>query len=75
MGAWRNVRHRIESVLPEGTTLRLVARKAAPTPATGYYARHVAQEKALVDRSLAEVGASAARGPISERPTSRRREG
>src|SRR5262249_21856464 len=54
MGAWRSLRHRIEGVLPAGATLRLVARKASPSPATGFYARHVAQEKALIDRALAE---------------------
>ena len=74
MGAWRCVRHRIESVLPEGATLRLVARKASPTPATGFYARHVAQEKALVDRALAEVGPLPARAPGAEHRAPRRRE-
>ena len=73
MGGWRSLRHRIEAVLPAGATLRLVARKASPTPATGFYARHVAQEKALVDRALAEVGPLAARPPAGER--TRRREG
>ena len=73
MGAWRCVRHRIEAILPEGATLRLVARKASPTPATGFYARHVAQEKALVDRALAEVGPLPARG--AERTLPLRREG
>ena len=62
MGAWRCVRHRIESVLPPGASLRLVARKASPTPATGFYARHAAQEQALVDRALAEPGPPPARG-------------
>ncbi len=52
MGAWRNTRHRIEAVLPEGATLRLVARKAAPSPATGYYPMHVQQERQLVERAL-----------------------
>jgi 2-oxoglutarate dehydrogenase E1 component len=75
MGAWRCVRHRIESILPEGASLRLVARKASPTPATGYYARHVAQEQALVDRALAEVGPAPARAPASERSSAMRREG
>ncbi len=75
MGAWRNVRHRIEAILPAGASLRLVARKASPTPATGFYARHVAQEKALVDRALAEVGPLPARAPRGARATPRRREG
>ena len=52
MGAWRNTRHRIEAILPEGATLRLVARKAAPSPATGYYPMHVQQERQLVERAL-----------------------
>jgi 2-oxoglutarate dehydrogenase E1 component len=75
MGAWRGVRHRIEVLLPEGATLRLVARKASPSPATGFYARHVAQEKVLVDRALAEVGPLPSRAPGSERAAPRRREG
>ena len=74
MGAWRCVRHRIESILPEGAMLRLIARKASPTPATGFYARHVAQENALVDRALAEVGPLPARAPGRDKLAPRRRE-
>jgi 2-oxoglutarate dehydrogenase E1 component len=69
MGAWRCVRHRIESILPEGASLKLVARKASPTPATGFYARHVAQEQALVDRALAEGGPPPVRAAAGERGT------
>jgi len=57
MGAWRSIRHRLEGVLPNGATLALVARKASPTPATGFYALHAEEEKELLDRALAEVGA------------------
>jgi 2-oxoglutarate dehydrogenase E1 component len=57
MGAWRGIRHRLEGVLPSGATLSLVARKASPTPATGFYALHSEEEKELLDRALAEVGA------------------
>jgi 2-oxoglutarate dehydrogenase E1 component len=57
MGAWRGIRHRLEGVLPNGATLSLVARKASPTPATGFYALHAEEEKELLDRALAEVGA------------------
>ena len=53
MGAWRSTRHRIEPLLPPDATLRLVARKAAPSPATGYYPLHVEQERRLVERALA----------------------
>jgi 2-oxoglutarate dehydrogenase complex dehydrogenase (E1) component-like enzyme len=75
MGAWRCVRHRIESILPEGAILRLVARKASPTPATGFYARHVAQERALVDRALVDVGQLPARPQAGETAAPRQREG
>jgi 2-oxoglutarate dehydrogenase E1 component len=56
MGAWRSTRHRLEGVLPPGVRLRLVARKASPTPATGNYHVHVEQERALLDRALAGFG-------------------
>ncbi|HEY2953772.1 MAG TPA: 2-oxoglutarate dehydrogenase E1 component [Candidatus Eisenbacteria bacterium] len=55
MGAWRSTRHRLEAILPEGATLTRVARKAAPTPATGYYQMHVDQEKALLERAFREL--------------------
>ena len=64
MGAWRSTRHRIEAARPPGATLRLVARKAAPTPATGYYTQHIAEERDLIERALAPIGA--------ERPAPRR---
>ena len=35
----------------------MVARKASATPATGFYALHLEEEKELIDRALAEVGA------------------
>ncbi len=56
MGAWRNTRHRIDAARPADTTLRLVARKASPTPATGYYKKHVEQERELIERALAAPG-------------------
>jgi 2-oxoglutarate dehydrogenase E1 component len=57
MGAWRALRHRFEAILPAGATLSLAARKATPTPATGYYARHVEQEQELIERAWCETGA------------------
>jgi 2-oxoglutarate dehydrogenase E1 component len=56
MGAWRNTRHRIEAARPAGVVLRLVARKASPTPATGYYKKHVDQERDLIERAFAPPG-------------------
>jgi 2-oxoglutarate dehydrogenase E1 component len=55
MGAWRSTRHRIEAILPRGGALTLVGRKASPTPATGFYARHVEEERQLVDRALGDA--------------------
>jgi 2-oxoglutarate dehydrogenase E1 component len=52
MGGWRHLRHRIEGAVQHRTPVRLVARKAASTPATGYYQKHVEQEKELLDRAL-----------------------
>jgi 2-oxoglutarate dehydrogenase E1 component len=54
MGAWRQSRHRLESVLPEGATLRVVARRASPTPATGYYPMHLEQEEKLVEKAFGD---------------------
>jgi 2-oxoglutarate dehydrogenase E1 component len=69
MGAWRANRHRLEAILPQGAALSLAARRASPTPATGYYTKHVEQEKALLDRAFAEVGVRPARA--AERATRR----
>ncbi|MFI5372113.1 MAG: 2-oxoglutarate dehydrogenase E1 component [Candidatus Eisenbacteria bacterium] len=73
MGAWRALRHRIEAILPDGATLSLAARKATPTPATGYYAKHVEQEQELLDRALCEVGALRPRRAAEPRAGARRR--
>jgi 2-oxoglutarate dehydrogenase E1 component len=55
MGAWRNLRHRLEAVVPPGHTLRFVARRSAASPATGFYATHQQQEEALIEAALGEV--------------------
>ena len=52
MGAWRSTRHRLEALMPENGLLSLVARRAAPSPATGYYLKHVEEEQALLDRAF-----------------------
>jgi len=65
MGAWRHVRDALDAVLPAGAALTLVARPAAASPATGYYAMHQAQEKQLFDRSIGEASAAS--------PSARRR--
>jgi 2-oxoglutarate dehydrogenase E1 component len=60
MGGWRALRHRIESVLPPGMSLNLISRPAAPTPATGYYQRHVEQEQDLIARAFEGTDARSA---------------
>jgi 2-oxoglutarate dehydrogenase E1 component len=55
MGAWRNLRHRLEAVMPEGRTLDLITRPSAASPATGYHSRHLAQEKALIEEAYAPL--------------------
>ncbi len=67
MGAWRNLRHRIEAMLPERFSLRLMSRKGSPTPATGYYHMHVEQERLLLERALATGDAVDARRPRQAR--------
>jgi 2-oxoglutarate dehydrogenase E1 component len=72
MGAWRHLRHRLEGILPEGVRLCMIARKAVPAPATGYYPLHVEEERLLVERSFGKGSGAmvdqveapeAARGP------------
>src|SRR5262249_27207933 len=71
MGAWRHVRHRLEGVLPLGGALHAVARKAAPAPATGYYALHVEEEVELIERAFVAGPPGAAPGVAAT--TSRKR--
>jgi 2-oxoglutarate dehydrogenase E1 component len=51
-GAWSFVRHRIEHLLDEGQRLRYVGRAEAASPATGSYAKHQAEENAIVETAL-----------------------
>jgi 2-oxoglutarate dehydrogenase E1 component len=77
MGAWRSTRHRIEAILPEGASLALVARKASPTPASGYYPMHVEQERQLLERAFASTPRATVRaaGPRSPRVAAGARQG
>jgi 2-oxoglutarate dehydrogenase E1 component len=52
MGAWRHTRHRLETTLREGSTLVMAARRASASPATGYYMKHVEQERELLERAF-----------------------
>jgi 2-oxoglutarate dehydrogenase E1 component len=61
MGAWRNLRHRLEAALPEGRTLTRATRLSAASPATGYYLKHVEQEQALLDLAFGDAPPAAAK--------------
>jgi 2-oxoglutarate dehydrogenase E1 component len=52
MGAWRNIRHRMEENLPANVRLSYVGRPEAPSPATGMYSVHEKEEQALIDQAL-----------------------
>ncbi len=51
-GAWYAKAHRLQGVLGKGQTLHVVSRPASPSPAVGYAAKHMAQQKALIDEAL-----------------------
>jgi 2-oxoglutarate dehydrogenase E1 component len=52
MGAWRNLRHRLESVLSPQHRLSFVARRSSASPATGFYTTHQQQEAGLIEHAL-----------------------
>ncbi|HJW03138.1 MAG TPA: 2-oxoglutarate dehydrogenase E1 component [Azospira sp.] len=54
-GAWYAKAHRLQVALKKGQTLHVVARPAAAAPAVGYLAKHVEQQKALVDEALGKL--------------------
>ncbi len=66
MGAWRHIRHRLEGVLPRGVRLCMIARKAVPAPATGYYPMHADEERLLVERAFRRGSADAVHQVESE---------
>jgi 2-oxoglutarate dehydrogenase E1 component len=55
-GAWYAKAHTLSNVLRKGQTLDVVARPASSSPAVGYAAKHVIQQKEVVDAALGGVG-------------------
>lgn len=51
-GAWYNSRHRIQRVIPEGSSLEYAGRPASAAPAVGYMSLHSQQQKNLVEDAL-----------------------
>jgi 2-oxoglutarate dehydrogenase E1 component len=54
-GAWYAKAHRLQVALKKGQTLHVVARPAAAAPAVGYLAKHVEQQKALLEEALGKL--------------------
>ena len=54
-GAWFATRHNFVNGLRDGQKLYVVARSASASPAVGYYAKHNAQQKALVDEAFGKL--------------------
>ncbi len=57
-GAWYWIasRQHLSRSLGGKQELLLVSRPASPSPAVGYYSKHNAQQKALIDSALGEIG-------------------
>ena len=51
-GAWYAKHHRLERLIKKGQTLDAVARASSPSPAVGYAAKHVEQQKQVVNAAL-----------------------
>ena len=51
-GAWYAKHHRLERLIKKGQTLDAVARSSSPSPAVGYAAKHVQQQKEVVNAAL-----------------------
>lgn len=51
-GAWYPIRHNLEACIRDQQTLRYAGRPSSPSPAVGYYALHVQEQKALVADAL-----------------------
>jgi 2-oxoglutarate dehydrogenase E1 component len=51
-GAWYAKHHRLERLIKKGQTLDAVARPSSPSPAVGYAAKHVQQQKEVVNAAL-----------------------
>jgi 2-oxoglutarate dehydrogenase E1 component len=53
MGAWRQIRHRLERHVPQSAELCYVGRSPAASPATGSFGVHQEEESTLLDTAFA----------------------
>jgi 2-oxoglutarate dehydrogenase E1 component len=51
-GAWYQSRHHLQACIGEGQQLRYVGRPHSASPAVGYYAVHLEEQKALVNEAI-----------------------
>ena len=54
---WLASRHHLDSAIGDKRKFLLVARPAAASPAVGYYAKHNAQQKAVIENAFGEIKA------------------
>ncbi|WP_347247430.1 2-oxoglutarate dehydrogenase E1 component [Zoogloea sp.] len=54
---WLASRHHLDSALGDKHKFLLVSRPAAASPAVGYYAKHNAQQKAVIENAFGEIKA------------------
>ena len=55
MGAWSYVQHHLLEEMSDAQKLGYAGRPASASPAVGYYAKHIEQQKALVDSAFAKL--------------------
>jgi 2-oxoglutarate dehydrogenase E1 component len=54
-GAWFQIQHNILENLEDGHKLAYAGRPASASPAVGYYDKHYAQQKALIDAAFSKL--------------------
>ena len=54
-GAWFQIQHNIFENLSEGQKLAYAGRPASASPAVGYYDKHYAQQKALIETAFSKL--------------------
>ena len=54
-GPWFQIQHNIFESLDEGQKLAYAGRPASASPAVGYYDKHYAQQKALLDAAFSKI--------------------
>ena len=54
-GAWFQIQHNIMENLSDGQKLAYAGRPASASPAVGYYDKHYAQQKSLIDTAFSKL--------------------